>query len=207
MAVLTVIGRGVRVRGRIQGEGDLEVAGHVEGEISLHGEVTVSADGLVGANVSGQNILVRGAVRGDLTAEDAVRLEEGARVVGDIRAPRISIAKGALVRGLVQTAALAGAAPRAKAAVRPVHRDASATKPAPAKSAEPVRAPSKPADMQKPAPAPPPPSVKAVAPRPAPPTMLAGAKSNGSASPKGPPPPVVPMLKKGAKGALKKKAT
>ena len=52
MALLTVIGRGVRVRGRIQGEGDLTIEGHVEGEISVSGALTVDPAGLVGANIN-----------------------------------------------------------------------------------------------------------------------------------------------------------
>jgi hypothetical protein len=38
-----------------------------------------------------------------LTGEDGVRLEEGARVVGDLRGAGIGIAEGALLRGNVQT--------------------------------------------------------------------------------------------------------
>ena len=93
MALLTVIGRGVRIRGRVTGEADLTIEGHVEGEVAVSGDVTIEAGGLVGANVSGRVIVVRGAVRGDLTAEELVRLEEGSRVVGDLRAPRIAIAR------------------------------------------------------------------------------------------------------------------
>jgi cytoskeletal protein CcmA (bactofilin family) len=200
MALLTVIGRGVRVRGRIQGEGDLAVEGYVEGEISVTGELIVEAAGLLGGNSNARVIVVRGAVRGDLTAEEVVRLEEGARVVGDLRAPRIAIAKGALVRGLVQTGA-ADAAPRpaAKKEVRSAPKPAPTAAPrAPAKAATAPPPPARPA----PKPAEAPRAEARTAARPAPPSMLAG----GSPS-KGPPPPVVPALKKGAKAALKKKAT
>ena len=49
MALLTVIGRGVRIRGRIQGDGDLAIEGHVEGEVAVSGELLIEAAGLVGA--------------------------------------------------------------------------------------------------------------------------------------------------------------
>ena len=223
MALLTVIGRGVRVRGRIHGEGDLTIGGHVEGEIVLAGELTVDAGGLVGANVSARAIVVHGAVRGDLTGEEVVRLEEGARVVGDIRAPRIAIAKGALVRGLVQTGALsAAAAPRASTQTRAApasHAKAAAPKPAPAAAPARVSRPT-PAAVVKQAPLPAAPAPRAapvaqkavtnhgappVAARPVTPSVLAGAAPAATAQ--RPPPPVIPALKKGAKAALKKKAT
>jgi cytoskeletal protein CcmA (bactofilin family) len=195
MALLTVIGRGVRIRGRVTGDADLTIEGHVEGEVAVSGEVTIEAGGLVGANVNARVIVVRGAVRGDLTAEDLVRLEDGARVVGDLRAPRIAIMKGGLVKGLVQTgsgssqpssasrAKVEATAPRRAVPVAVVaHKAPAHVSPAPA--ARPVAV-----VAQKSAPAP---RVAA----PAPVQHVA----------KGPPPPVVPALKKGAKAALKKKA-
>jgi cytoskeletal protein CcmA (bactofilin family) len=103
MADVTVVGSGIFLRGSIQGEGDLEIRGRVEGEISVGGEVTIADGALVKADVSGRRIVVRGAVAGNLTGEEAVRLEGGARVVGDLRASAIGIAEGALLRGNVQT--------------------------------------------------------------------------------------------------------
>src|ERR1700691_5445979 len=109
---LSVIGRTARVRGRVTGAVDLEIQGYVEGEISVSGDVTVDSGGMVGASVHGRRLVVRGAVKGDLTADEAILLEDGARVVGDVRAPRVAIAPGALVRGFVDTGAN-GEAPRA----------------------------------------------------------------------------------------------
>jgi cytoskeletal protein CcmA (bactofilin family) len=192
MPEATVIGRGTQIRGRVSGQVDLEILGFIDGEVAVDGDVTVDADGLVGANVSARRVVVRGAIRGDLTGEEAVVLEDGARVVGDVRAPRIAIAPGALVRGYVQTGDGEGRPP---AAARPAARAGGmpATKAA-SPAARPAPAPARPAHA---APA------KAAAPaaRGGVPSALAGA------APKhGPPPPVVPALKKGTKGAMKKKA-
>jgi cytoskeletal protein CcmA (bactofilin family) len=181
-ANLSVIGRAARVRGRVTGAVDLEVQGYVEGEISVGGDVTVDTGGMVGASVHGRRLVVRGAVKGDLTADEAILLEDGARVVGDVRAPRVAIAPGALVRGFVDTGANGEAARPARAAP--------AARPAPA-PARPVAAP---------APAPKPVIKPAVV------SHLAGAAPAASkdAGPRRPPPPVVPALKK-AKGQIAKK--
>src|SRR5579871_4900077 len=109
---VSVIGRATRVRGRVTGAVDLEVQGFVEGEIAVGGDVTVDAHGLVGASVQGRRLVVRGAVKGDLLGEEAVVLEDGARVVGDVRSPRVAIAPGALVRGYVETGEGNGVAAR-----------------------------------------------------------------------------------------------
>jgi cytoskeletal protein CcmA (bactofilin family) len=184
----TVIGQSSFVRGRITGSGDLEIAGRVEGDVACSGDVTVESGGLVAANISARRIVVRGAVKGDLTAEDAVVLEAGARVVGDLRAPRIAIAQGGLVRGHVQTGSAGAARPRSASAT------ASRTPAVAAKAAAPAtRAAAPAARVEAPA-------AKKQAPAPA---ARGAASGNGetrkAATRPGPPPPVVPVLKKGTK--------
>ncbi|MGH7270839.1 MAG: bactofilin family protein, partial [Polyangiaceae bacterium] len=132
----TIIGRATRIHGRITGEVDLEIEGFVEGEITVRGDVTVASEGIVGAPVRGRRVIVRGAVKGDLLGEEAVLLEEGARVLGDVRAPRIVIAPGALVRGYVQTGE-DGASPNRAVRAQPMARPA----PAPAAQLKNVAAP------------------------------------------------------------------
>jgi cytoskeletal protein CcmA (bactofilin family) len=178
---VTVIGRTTRVRGRLNGASDLEVQGFVEGDIGVGGDVTIDAQGMVGGSVSGRRLVVRGAVKGDLSGDEAVLLEDGARVVGDIRAPRVSIAQGALVRGHVTTGGADGAperASRTQGAARPASKAA---------HAPPVAALSPPV-------APPTPAAKPAAPAPA----------QAAPAIRRPPPPVVPALKK-AKGQIAKK--
>jgi cytoskeletal protein CcmA (bactofilin family) len=195
MANETTIASGTIVRGSIEGTGNLVVAGHVEGDIQLSGDVTVESGGLVGANVRAARIVVRGAVRGDLSAEEAIFLEEGARVVGDVRAGRIAIGRGALVRGYVETTGQAGSKPReAKpaTAARPQPRVVPA--PAPARVERPAPAP---AARVVERPAPPQPKKAEAAPASRSPSILAGMRRE-------PPPPVVPALKKGAKAVKKK---
>jgi cytoskeletal protein CcmA (bactofilin family) len=186
----TIIGRATRVRGRLTGASDVDVQGFVEGEIDVTGDVTIDANGMVGATVQGRKVVVRGAVKGDLTGQEAVLLEDGARVVGDIRAPRVAIAPGALVRGFVQTFATGAAGQRVARA------PAAVASPAPKQVARPQQA--------QPARAP-----VAVIAKPA--AAAASGRTNashagGAHGARRPPPPIVPALRK-AKGqlALKKK--
>ena len=200
----TVIGSGTFIRGRVTGTGDLEIAGRVEGEVTVSGEVLVDTSGLVGSNVNARRIVVRGAVRGDLTADEAIILENGARVVGDLKAPRIAIAQGGLVRGHVQTGG--AGAPRARtaataraAAPAPVRVAVANTRPAAVQERTAARGPTPKTNAERAA-------TLAEAVR------AARTTSNGSTAPKtaaakssGPPPPVVPVLKKGTKAAMHKK--
>jgi cytoskeletal protein CcmA (bactofilin family) len=201
-ANVTVIGRTTRVRGRIVGPGDVEVQGFVEGEIAVGGDATVDTHGLVGANIRGRRLVVRGAVKGDLVGEEAIVLEDGARVVGDVRAPRVAVSAGALVRGYVETGESTQASARAARAgptARPVPfvQSKGANSAAKAAAPPPLRTAAKPAAIS---------SVTAAGASGA--SSVASTTSSAAAAPaaKGsaanrsalrrPPPPVVPVLKK-----------
>jgi cytoskeletal protein CcmA (bactofilin family) len=209
-ASVSIIGRTTRVRGRVTGQVDLEVHGFVDGEVAVSGDVTVDAHGMVGAGVRGRRVVVRGAVRGDLLGEEAVLLEDGARVVGDIRAPRIVVAPGALVRGFVDTGEGGGGAaatsrqaaarpmaapPRVAPAAKPVTHAVEATHPRAASrvNERPVAVASRPAEVAAPL------GHGAASPH-----ALGGNHAPAHAGPRRPPPPVVPALKK-AKGQIAKK--
>jgi cytoskeletal protein CcmA (bactofilin family) len=190
-ANVTVIGRTTRVRGRVTGSVDLEVQGFVEGEIAVGGDVTVDSPGIVGAGIRARRLIVRGAVKGDLVGDESILLESGARVVGDLRAPRVAIAQGALVRGYVQTgdADAAGArAARVQPAARPAPMQA-VVRPAHAVSAAAVASPK---------------AAPAKIGRPEAPPARAAAATASNAGPRRPPPPVVPALRS-AKGQIAKK--
>jgi len=129
MADVTVVGQGIFLRGSIRGEGDLEIRGRIEGDVEVGGEVTIADGALIKADVTARRITVRGAVACNLTGEEGVRLEEGARVVGDVRGASIGISEGALLRGNVQTGNAGEAKGRrgaAKAQARPEPRKAAA---------------------------------------------------------------------------------
>jgi cytoskeletal protein CcmA (bactofilin family) len=179
----TLIGRDTRIKGRVTGAShDVEVQGHLEGELTIEGDVRIDATGTVAADIRARRIVVAGAVKGNLNADDAIVLEAGARVVGDLRAPRIAIAVGGLLRGHVETGA-AGAHASPRKATAGHHAPAKVVHHAPAKHAH--TPPAKIVHAKKD-------HAKA-----APKMTLAGGKSA--------PRPVVPVLKKGTKAALTKR--
>ena len=111
----STIGRGTRVRGSVHGEGDLTILGHVEGSVSVTGELVIGEGALIRSDVAGRRVTVHGAIAGNVSATEAIVLEAGARVVGDLGAPQIGVRPGALVRGMVST----GGAPSSRTHGRP----------------------------------------------------------------------------------------
>jgi len=96
-----IIGPNIAVRGTVSGEEDLLVEGRVEGGISLAGHLTVAQQGIVEANLEVESVVVMGEVVGDIDASQSVTIEPGARVTGNIRAPRVIIRDGAYFDGSV----------------------------------------------------------------------------------------------------------
>ncbi|MFO0760385.1 MAG: polymer-forming cytoskeletal protein [Byssovorax sp.] len=231
MSSASSLSAGSVVRGNIRGEGDLEILGRVEGSIELAGEVLIGETALIKSDVRARRVIVRGAVAGNVSADELIVVEPGARIAGDLGAPQIGIRPGGLVRGHVSTGgplpvghgaqaaakarpgAPAGRAEPARPAARPAiaapspgARPAIAA-PAARPAARPVAPPpARPAPVRPPSrPEPPRVEVEAEA-APEPPVNELEVTTLGEPDDAdGPPPPVVPALRKGAKGALRRK--
>jgi cytoskeletal protein CcmA (bactofilin family) len=94
------IGSGARIRGRIHGEGDLLVEGHVEGDLTIRGDLTVSEGASVSSEtIEAQSVTIAGALEGDVEASGAVRIGAAARVRGNVRGSAVSIEDGARFAG------------------------------------------------------------------------------------------------------------
>ncbi len=176
----STVGEGTVIRGNVRGRGSIEIRGHVEGDVEVDGDVALGEGAGVEGNISGAQLVIAGKVSGDLKGTEAVLLERGARVVGDLVAPRIGVAEGALVRGHVKTE---GEAPAPRRAQVGLSRRA------------PERAPAERAAAAQPEE-----KAEAAASKPS----AAEKKSNSRKRADGPPAPVVPALGKGVRGRKKR---
>jgi cytoskeletal protein CcmA (bactofilin family) len=94
------IGKGLFVKGEINGSESLFVDGKVEGSISLPGNrVTVGRNGQVAASITAREIVILGKVRGNISASDRVDIRAEGALTGDVTAARISIEDGAFFKG------------------------------------------------------------------------------------------------------------
>jgi cytoskeletal protein CcmA (bactofilin family) len=94
------VGSGARIRGKIHGEGDLIVEGHVEGDVAIRGDLTIAEGASVSSEaVEAQAVTISGTLEGDVAATGQVRLAAGARVRGNLRGTAVSIEDGARFSG------------------------------------------------------------------------------------------------------------
>ncbi len=104
------IGKSVMIRGEVKGSEDLYVDGRVEGTISLsESRLTVGPNATLVADVAARDVLVLGAVQGNIVASGRVELRAGCQVNGDIRALRLAIEDNAIFRGKVDLTQATGA--------------------------------------------------------------------------------------------------
>ena len=97
----TIIGSSIVIDGEISGDEDLVIQGTVKGRIVLKENLYVEQSGVVEADIETNNVEISGQVTGNIAATEKVEITAGGRTVGDIKAPRILIADGAIFKGNV----------------------------------------------------------------------------------------------------------
>jgi cytoskeletal protein CcmA (bactofilin family) len=116
------IGKSITIKGDLSGNEDLQIDGTVEGRIDLpNNELTVGPEGKVKAEVHAKTVIVVGHVTGNVTAVERAEVQASGVVDGDVRAPRLIVAEGAVLNGAVEMGetrkSAAAPAPAPKAAV------------------------------------------------------------------------------------------
>ena len=97
----TVIGAGITIEGEITTEEDVVVHGTLRGKLNAKDGVTVEQGGVIEADIVSGPLTVSGSVTGNISSSDRVDLQPGAKVVGNVKATRITIADGAQFKGNV----------------------------------------------------------------------------------------------------------
>jgi len=102
-AIDTVIGAHTRIEGDVSFSGGLHVDGVIKGSIAAEsgGEavLTVSEQGRIEGDVRVPNLVLNGAVEGDVHAGERVELASHARVTGNVYYNLIEMAIGAEING------------------------------------------------------------------------------------------------------------
>jgi len=98
------IGQGVVIEGRISSTQDLRIDGKVDGQITVGDhELIVGDSGAIRGDLVAKSIAISGTVIGNVTATERIELRPTASVDGDLHAPRLAMADGAVVKGTVKT--------------------------------------------------------------------------------------------------------
>jgi cytoskeletal protein CcmA (bactofilin family) len=98
------IGKSIAIKGDLTGKEDLVIEGLVEGRVELpDAQLTVGANGTVKAEIHAKSVVVIGKVSGNIHGTDRIELQSTGVVQGDVIAPRLVVAEGAVLNGNIQT--------------------------------------------------------------------------------------------------------
>ena len=102
--IATVMPRTASVVGDVAASEDLLVEGAVSGTIDMPGfALTIAAGARVDARVLARDVTILGHFTGRITATEIIDVRDGARVIGEIAAPKVALAEGAEIQARVET--------------------------------------------------------------------------------------------------------
>ena len=96
---MTVVGRGAQLEGRLVSVESIQIDGQAKGKIAARGDVILSSNSHVEADIQAQNVVAGGKLKGSITARTMTEVAEGGRVEGTIRSKALVVREGALFSG------------------------------------------------------------------------------------------------------------
>ena len=96
------IGKSISIKGDVIGDEDTILEGRVEGRVSLRNfHLTIGPNGDIQGEVSAKQVTVVGKIAGNVIASERIEVRETGRIQGDLIAPRLTVAEGAVINGSV----------------------------------------------------------------------------------------------------------
>lgn len=97
------IGKSISIKGDLSGNEDLVIEGKVEGKVELpNNQLTIGANGLAKAEINAKSVVVIGKVAGNVRGTERIEIQATGIVDGDVAAPRLVVAEGAVLNGSIQ---------------------------------------------------------------------------------------------------------
>ena len=96
---ITLLAKGVVLKGEIHVEGTVRIDGRLDGEIQTKGQVIIGEDGLVHGTITCGTLVSSGRIKAKVTANERVQLLKTATLIGEILTPVLTMEEGAKLQG------------------------------------------------------------------------------------------------------------
>ena len=96
---VTIVGQGAKLEGTVVSAGSLRIDGQVKGQINAEGDVLLSPQSQVEADIRSQNVVVAGRFKGSINVKGRAELARGGRVDGDITSKTLVVEEGGIFQG------------------------------------------------------------------------------------------------------------
>jgi cytoskeletal protein CcmA (bactofilin family) len=95
----TILSSDIDFTGTLRFEKPFLIRGKVSGEINAAGLLVIDENAVVNANIHALRVLIRGHVKGDVTAVEKVEVTLSGRLSGNVAAPEIYMETGCVFNG------------------------------------------------------------------------------------------------------------
>jgi len=94
----TIVGAESSFQGTLRSKGSVRIDGKIEGGVSAEG-IILGERGEIQGDISARTVVVGGKVTGNIHATESLELLTKSQVFGDLHAPQLLIAEGAIFEG------------------------------------------------------------------------------------------------------------
>jgi cytoskeletal protein CcmA (bactofilin family) len=98
----SVIAANLNIEGKIEGSGNVRMAGRFKGDVRIDGNFSIEAGAHLTGQVLAAIVVVGGELQGNIENAKRVDVQEGGVIVGDVKAGSITVAAGSRMRGHVE---------------------------------------------------------------------------------------------------------
>ncbi len=98
----SILAAGLTIEGKIEGKGNVRVAGRFKGNVNVKGELTIEPGASIEGEVKADTVLVGGEVHGHIVSTSRVEFKESGTLIGDLKAGSLTVAAGSKMRGKVE---------------------------------------------------------------------------------------------------------
>lgn len=109
----SVLGADLTIEGKIDGAGNLRIAGRFTGDVTVDGNLTIDAGARLAGGVRAHAVVIAGELEGNVLDAGRVELQSSGVLIGDLKAGSLTVAAGSRMRGHVEFGWGEGGAPRA----------------------------------------------------------------------------------------------
>ncbi len=96
---ITLLAKGVQLKGEIRVEGTVRIDGRLEGDIFTKGQVIIGEDGLVQGTINAGTVVSSGRIKAKVSALERVQLLKTAILIGEVHTPILMMEEGAKLQG------------------------------------------------------------------------------------------------------------
>ena len=95
----SIISAGLTIEGKIEGAGNVRIAGDFKGDVNVQGNLTIEPGAKLTGGVKADTVIVGGQLDGNIDAAHRVELLQTGVLNGELKAGSLTVAAGSRMRG------------------------------------------------------------------------------------------------------------